>query len=215
MSLDERRLSEALTTYAEGAVMTTSDVDRMQRELHDRIGTREPGASAPAHPGRRRGLAPHRRGGRGDRVAAPPGTHRSRGPARSRSVAGHHPQRRRRRPPPDRGATGPHHDELSQCTRPRPSRPWWLDCGVARRRKHDDQRRGRPAGSRLPRDGSVAGRVGRGDRLRHRGPRRAWLHRHVVASRDLDAAVAGLGRRPESHRDRQRPGSAGHSTRSS
>ena len=38
MSLDERRLSEALTTYGEGAVMTTSDVDRMQRELHDRIG---------------------------------------------------------------------------------------------------------------------------------------------------------------------------------
>jgi hypothetical protein len=35
---DERRLSDALTTYAEGVVMTTSDVDRMQRELHDRIG---------------------------------------------------------------------------------------------------------------------------------------------------------------------------------
>jgi hypothetical protein len=38
MSLDERRLREALTRYGEGAVMTTSDVDRMQRELHDRIG---------------------------------------------------------------------------------------------------------------------------------------------------------------------------------
>jgi hypothetical protein len=38
MSLDERRLREALTTYAEGAVMTSSDVDRMQAELHDRIG---------------------------------------------------------------------------------------------------------------------------------------------------------------------------------
>ncbi len=40
MSLDEQRLAEALTIYAEGAVMTTSDVDRMQRELHHRIGNR-------------------------------------------------------------------------------------------------------------------------------------------------------------------------------
>jgi hypothetical protein len=38
MSLDERRLSEALTKYGEGVVMSTSDVDRMQREFHDRIG---------------------------------------------------------------------------------------------------------------------------------------------------------------------------------
>ena len=38
MSLDERRLSEALTAYAEGAVMTSADVDRMQRDLHDRLG---------------------------------------------------------------------------------------------------------------------------------------------------------------------------------
>jgi hypothetical protein len=40
MSPDEQRLSEALTTYAEGAVVTTSDVDRMQRELNHRIGSR-------------------------------------------------------------------------------------------------------------------------------------------------------------------------------
>ena len=37
-ALDERRLSEALTTYAEAVVMTNSDVDRMQRGLHHRIG---------------------------------------------------------------------------------------------------------------------------------------------------------------------------------
>ena len=199
-----------------------------RRSGHDHIGRRpdaarpppparqgKPGASAPAHPRRRRRPAPHRRRGRGDPVAAPPGTHRPRGPARPRSVARNHPQRRRRRLQPDRGATGPHPDELSQCTRPRPSRPWWLDSGVARRRKHDDQRRGRPAGSRLPRDRSMAGRVRRGDRLRHRGPRGPRVHRHVVASRDLDAAVAGVGRRPEPHRNRERPGRCRSSTRSS
>ncbi len=38
MSLDEQRLTEALTIYAEEAVMSTSDVDRMQRELRDRLG---------------------------------------------------------------------------------------------------------------------------------------------------------------------------------
>lgn len=38
MSLDEEQLAEALASYAEEAVMTTSDVDRMQREFRIRIG---------------------------------------------------------------------------------------------------------------------------------------------------------------------------------
>jgi hypothetical protein len=38
MNLDEQRLSQALTSYAEEAVMTTSDMDRMHRELDDRVG---------------------------------------------------------------------------------------------------------------------------------------------------------------------------------
>ena len=39
MSVNVRRLAEALSTYAEGVEVTTSDVDRRQRDLHDRIGT--------------------------------------------------------------------------------------------------------------------------------------------------------------------------------
>jgi hypothetical protein len=38
MSLDQRQVSEALSSYAEGVVMTKSDVDRMQSDLHDRLG---------------------------------------------------------------------------------------------------------------------------------------------------------------------------------
>ena len=38
MSVDEQQLQQALTTYGEGIEMTTSDVDRMQRDLHDRLG---------------------------------------------------------------------------------------------------------------------------------------------------------------------------------
>jgi hypothetical protein len=38
MSLDQRQLTQALTTYGEGIEMTTSDIDRMQRDLHDRLG---------------------------------------------------------------------------------------------------------------------------------------------------------------------------------
>jgi hypothetical protein len=37
MSIDERRVHEALTSYAEGVVMTSTDVDRMQRDLHRRL----------------------------------------------------------------------------------------------------------------------------------------------------------------------------------
>lgn len=37
MSLDVRRLTEAMSTYAEGVEMTTSDAERMQRDLHDRL----------------------------------------------------------------------------------------------------------------------------------------------------------------------------------
>lgn len=40
MSVDEQQLQQALTTYGEGIEMTTSDVDRMQRDLHDRLGRR-------------------------------------------------------------------------------------------------------------------------------------------------------------------------------
>lgn len=38
MSTDTHRLGEALKTYANGVEMTASDVDRMQHELHDRLG---------------------------------------------------------------------------------------------------------------------------------------------------------------------------------
>jgi hypothetical protein len=38
MSMDTQRLGEALKTYGNGVEMTTSDVDRMQRDLHDRLG---------------------------------------------------------------------------------------------------------------------------------------------------------------------------------
>lgn len=37
MSVDEQRISEALNQYAEGVVMTTSDTDRMQRDLQSRL----------------------------------------------------------------------------------------------------------------------------------------------------------------------------------
>jgi hypothetical protein len=38
MTVDERRLAESLATYANGVEMTTSDVERMQRDLHGRLG---------------------------------------------------------------------------------------------------------------------------------------------------------------------------------
>jgi hypothetical protein len=39
MSLDEQTLRESLATYANGVVMTTSDVDRMQKDLQPRLRT--------------------------------------------------------------------------------------------------------------------------------------------------------------------------------
>lgn len=40
MTIDEATLRESLTTYANGVVMTSSDVDRMQRDLQTRLGAR-------------------------------------------------------------------------------------------------------------------------------------------------------------------------------
>ncbi|HEU5000612.1 MAG TPA: hypothetical protein VFT68_16860 [Lapillicoccus sp.] len=37
MSLDERHVTDALSRYAEGVVMTSTDMDRMQRDLHRRL----------------------------------------------------------------------------------------------------------------------------------------------------------------------------------
>ena len=42
MSLDERQIAEALSHYAEGVVMTTSDLDRMERNVRGRLGRRRP-----------------------------------------------------------------------------------------------------------------------------------------------------------------------------
>src|SRR6478752_2903226 len=43
MTVDERTLRESLATYANGVVMTSSDVDRMQTDLQKRLGPKRNG----------------------------------------------------------------------------------------------------------------------------------------------------------------------------
>ncbi len=42
MTVDERTVRDSLATYANGVVVTVSDVDRLHTDLHDRLGTRRP-----------------------------------------------------------------------------------------------------------------------------------------------------------------------------
>ncbi len=51
MTVDERTLRESLSTYANGVVTTSSDMDRMHTDLQQRLGpkrkARGPGCSSP------------------------------------------------------------------------------------------------------------------------------------------------------------------------
>jgi hypothetical protein len=72
MSLDQR-IVDSLASYADGVDMTSTDLDRMQHDLHRRLGQPAP---SPATPRARRGGGPaagRRRCGRGP-VATPPDT---------------------------------------------------------------------------------------------------------------------------------------------